>query len=86
MIQLFPRRRHLDNSRGEVPAGAWGPAVCGAGEETSLLSSRHTPQLLETDSLVPGAGRGGRMLINIDHTFSELPGPSAGGSRGTGPC
>lgn len=35
------------------------------------MSSLCTPQLLETDSQVTGAKRGGRMLINIDNTFSE---------------
>lgn len=30
-----------------------------------------TPQLLETDSQVTGARCGGRMLINIDLTFSD---------------
>lgn len=35
------------------------------------MSSLCTPQLQETDSQVTGAKRGGRMLINIDNTFSE---------------
>lgn len=58
----------------QVPEGAWDSAVCGAGEEASLPSSRHTAQLLETDSRGTGAGRGGRMLVNTEHTFSEPPG------------
>jgi hypothetical protein len=35
------------------------------------MSSLCIPQLLQTDSQVAGAGHCGRMLINIDHTFSE---------------
>lgn len=35
------------------------------------MNSLCTPQLPETDSQVTGARCGGRMLINIDHTFSE---------------
>lgn len=58
--------------------------VCGAGEGISLMSSLGTAQLPETDSQVTGARCGGRMLINIDRTFSDgSPGTMAGGSHAT---
>lgn len=48
------------------------------------MSSLGPAQLLEADSQVTGARCGGRMLINIDRTFSDgSPGSMAGGSHGT---
>ena len=46
--------------------------VRGAGRGNRIItSSLCTPQLPKTDSQVAGARCSGRMLINIDHTFSE---------------
>lgn len=77
---LLTASTHVPEASGALAQGWWSRRGHLINEFTLQL------QLLGTGSQVTGAGCGGRMLISIDHTFSESSGHRGGRQHGTYPC